>query len=80
MPIESVAGLIDALRQYRILDSAQLEALGRIQATFPEPRALARELVQRDWLTPYQVNQLFQDKAAELVLGSYVVLLSLIHI
>src|SRR5262245_51042711 len=75
MPLESVASLIEALRQYRLLESAQLdEVVKTLQNKFSEPQALARELVQRDWLTPYQVNQLFQDKAAELVLGSYVVL------
>ena len=37
-------------------------------------RELARQLVQRGWLTPYQVNQLLLGRAAELILGSYVLL------
>ena len=35
---------------------------------------LTRELVQRGWLTPYQVNHLFQGKENQLTLGSYVLL------
>jgi WD40 repeat protein/serine/threonine protein kinase len=35
---------------------------------------LARELIGRGWLTPFQVNHLFLDKGDELLLGSYVLL------
>src|SRR5207245_2837036 len=41
---------------------------------FPDARALARELVQRGWLTPFQVNQLFLGRGQDLLLGSYVLL------
>jgi serine/threonine-protein kinase len=41
---------------------------------FSEPRALARELVRRSWVTPYQVNQLFLGRERDLVLGPYVLL------
>src|SRR5262249_12204146 len=37
-------------------------------------RVLARDLIQRGWLTPYQVNQLFQDRGQQLVVESYVLL------
>jgi serine/threonine protein kinase len=37
-------------------------------------RALARELVERNWITPYQANQLLQGRGAGLVLGPYRVL------
>lgn len=66
---------IDALRQYRLLDSQQLSELSRkIQPKFREPKALGRELLRRGWLTPYQVNQLLQERGQELLLGSYVLL------
>ncbi len=42
--------------------------------TFRDPRTLAGELVRRGWLTPYQVNQLFQGRAAQLVLGPFLLL------
>jgi serine/threonine-protein kinase len=75
MPFDSVAGLADVLRQTRLLQPAQLEELTRdLLDSFPEPQALARELVRRGWLTPYQVNALFQGRGPELLLGSYVLL------
>jgi serine/threonine-protein kinase len=75
MPITSVANLVDILRQYQLLEPAQQDELVRtLQARFPEPRGLARELVQRGWLTPYQVNQLFQDEGENLILGHYAML------
>jgi serine/threonine-protein kinase len=74
MPIDSVVSLLDALRQTRLLPPAQWEEVLRLQGQLPDPRALARELVRRGWLTPYQVNQLFQGRGEELLLGSYVLL------
>jgi serine/threonine protein kinase len=75
MPIASVAALLHLLDEYGLVDPEQrphLAALG--QAGPRDPRAFAREVVQRGWLTPYQINQLFQDNGASLLLGSYVVL------
>jgi serine/threonine-protein kinase len=74
MPLDTVAGLIDAARACRLLEPAQLNELAGWQGRFAEPRALARELIRRGWLTAYQVNQLFRDKGAGLVLGQYVLL------
>ena len=67
------ADLIAQLRQYRLLEPAQLEELERGPAAqFPKPKGLARELMRRGWLTPYQVNQLFTDRGQTLLLGSYI--------
>src|SRR5215472_3950098 len=75
MPITSAPGLLDALRGHRVLEPAQLEELTNdLQNRFPDSRALARELLQRGWVTPYQVNQLLQGRGAELVLGPYLLL------
>ncbi len=75
MAIASVAAFVDALRQHKLLEPSQLEELtGTLQTNFTDPRALAGELVQRGWLSSYQVNQLFQGKGHELLLGSYVLL------
>lgn len=41
---------------------------------FSDGRLLARELIQRDLLTPYQANQLLTGKGAPLVVGPYQVL------
>jgi tRNA A-37 threonylcarbamoyl transferase component Bud32 len=75
MALDSVAHLVQLLRQYRVLEPAQDgELAGNLLPLFAEPKALARELVRRGWLTPYQVNALFQGRAGELLLGHYVLL------
>src|SRR5262245_38754058 len=75
MPIASVADLVDTLRHTQLLTRPQQDELARaLQPRFTEPRALARELIQRDWLTPFQINQVFQDRARDLVLGPYLLL------
>ncbi len=75
MPVDSVADLAESLRRGRLLDAAQLDELTRqLLPRFPDPKAMARDLVKRGWLTPYQVNQIFQGRADDLLLGSYVVL------
>jgi serine/threonine protein kinase len=74
MTIASVAELVDSLRGSRLLEPAQLQELPALETRFPEPKALARELVKRGWLTPYQVNALFQGQGPGLLLGSYVLL------
>jgi serine/threonine-protein kinase len=73
--VMSVAEFSDAVRQNRLLEPEQQDELVRtLQAKFPESRALARQLIQLGWLTPYQVNQVFQGKGATLVMGSYIIL------
>ena len=74
MSIASVDGLVETLRQLRLLELAELEELPALQASFPQPKALARELSKRGWLSPYQANQLFQGHGQQLVLGTYVLL------
>jgi serine/threonine protein kinase/tetratricopeptide (TPR) repeat protein len=75
MPLDTVAALVDALRQYRILEPHHLAELQRdLQGKFTDPRALAKELIQRGWLTPFQINRLFQGKGQELILSSYVLI------
>jgi serine/threonine-protein kinase len=74
MPPPSAADLLDALQRSHLLDPAQMAELPRFQARFAEPRALARELFRRGWLTAYQANQLWQGRGAGLVLGSYLLL------
>lgn len=75
MFIDSVAAFIETLRDTRLLDAEQMEELKvRLRPQFREAGALAKELIQRDWLTPYQVNQLYQGRGCDLVLGSYVLL------
>ena len=63
---------IHDLRQNQLLTAAQLaEITGLPAAGAADPRPLAKELLQRGWLTPYQVNQVVQGRGKELVLGPY---------
>jgi serine/threonine protein kinase len=73
MPISSVTGLLDVLRQYHLLEPEQLDELARGAAP-EQPKALAAGLIRRGWLTPYQANQILQGRARELLLESYVLL------
>jgi serine/threonine-protein kinase len=75
MPVASAADLLDVLRRDRLLDAAQLAEAARAPgAGLADARGLARELVRRGWLTPYQVNQLFRPDGRPLLVGSYVLL------
>ncbi|HEY7311489.1 MAG TPA: protein kinase [Gemmataceae bacterium] len=74
MSIRTGSDLLDALRRSGVLDAAQLDSLTRDALAAADPRALARELLRRDWLTPYQANQLLQGHGADLVLGPYLLL------
>jgi serine/threonine-protein kinase len=76
MPTD-LASLVEILRQHRLLDADQLAALPHLQAQHPEPRALAKELVRRGWLTPYQANRIISDEVKSLLLGPYVLLAKL---
>jgi serine/threonine-protein kinase len=74
MPIQSVADFLEALRASGLLAPANLAEMLRHQARFADARALARQLIDKGWLTPFQVNYLFQGRSQELTLGPYVLL------
>jgi serine/threonine protein kinase len=75
MSISNVTTLIDALRTNGLVQPEELEEItyqSRTRCT--EPRSLAKFLVQRGWLTVYQMNQLLLGQGHELALGPYRVL------
>lgn len=75
MTFPCVDAFVEVLCQCELLAPAQLEAIrGDIAKQLPNPRVLAQELLRQGWLTPFQVNQLFLGRAADLLLGHYVVL------
>lgn len=74
MAVDSIANLVRILKKYQLLDAEQFKELAALQNRYPDPKALARALVVRGLLTPYQVNQIFLGKYADLSLGSYVLL------
>jgi serine/threonine-protein kinase len=75
MSIQTVPDFVGAVRAGSLLNDKQVDVLTReLLPRLGEPRAIARELVRRDWLTPYQVNQVFLGRGHELVLGPYVLM------
>jgi serine/threonine protein kinase len=75
MSLASVAGLVDALRDHGLLNAEQLALVrGTLVAQYQEPQELAWEMLRRGWLTQFQIKRLFQGRAAELVLGPYLIL------
>jgi serine/threonine protein kinase len=67
--------LLDQLRENALLQPAQLEQLARLpEAQDPDPRALARQVFQRGWLTRYQLSQVAQGRGKELRIGPYLIL------
>jgi serine/threonine protein kinase len=73
--MDPVTSFVELLGQCRLLEPPQWEELNHaLKRRFHEPHALAKELLQRGWLSPYQVNQVFQGRGGDLVLGSYVLL------
>src|SRR5262249_10182825 len=74
MPITSVAALLQLLDRYELVDHEQRSELRRIvQKHAQDLRGFARELLQRGWLTPYQINQLIADHGDSLLVGTYIV-------
>jgi serine/threonine-protein kinase len=72
MPDSTPADLLAFLQEQGFLTARQVQALGGPGgAAFADGRAIARELVDRGWLTPYQANQLLQGRGGDLVLGPY---------
>src|SRR4051812_41378328 len=63
--------MLDWLAQFQFLTPAQADELRPLIPGFSDSHSFAKDLIRRDWLTPYQVNQILQGKHDQLVLGSY---------
>src|SRR5262245_20326463 len=75
MAISTSAELAEALRCTQLLEPAQLDEISlRLIPSGTGLPQLAQELVQRGWLTTYQIDLLAFGRGAELVLGPYVIL------
>jgi serine/threonine-protein kinase len=75
MGITCANSLVDLLRECQLVDADQSIELARLgEAYSGDARALAHELIQRGWLTPYQVNQLLRGMGRELLVSPYVLL------
>src|SRR5947207_3613032 len=75
MKIVTVYDLLKELQDHKLLQPDQLDELTpEIVSRFGNVRLLAKYLLQRGWLSIYQMNQLFQGRAQDLVLGPYRIL------
>src|SRR5260370_23579385 len=75
MSVPSPAELLAFLQEHGFLTPLQVQTLGAAGGTiFVDGRALGRDLVDRQWLTPYQANQLLQGQGEDLLLGPYRIL------
>jgi serine/threonine protein kinase len=72
--LPTVDSLLETLRSLPLLSESQLGTLLQDRSRFADARMLARHLLEQAWLTPYQVNQLVAGRAADLVLGPYILL------
>jgi serine/threonine protein kinase len=69
VPLQPVE-LLDWLERNQFLTAHQVHELRPLLAKFADARALAADLIQRNWVTPYQVNQILLDRGDQLVLGA----------
>ncbi len=63
--------LIAFLTQYQFLSSSQGETLNQDRFRFVSSVQVCGELVQRNWLTPYQQSQLLSGNGEKLIISSY---------
>jgi serine/threonine-protein kinase len=73
-PIVSVAAFLDTLRRGPLLGMNSEVVLAEMAGRFTDARALGKEFLQRNLLTPYQVNQMLQGRGYDLLVGPYVLL------
>ena len=72
MSVPTPAELLAFLQEHGFLTLPQVQQLrGGSDTQFADARVLARELVDRNWLTPYQANQLLLGRGNDLLVGSY---------
>ncbi|OAI52786.1 hypothetical protein AYO44_16435 [Planctomycetaceae bacterium SCGC AG-212-F19] len=75
MAVNSADSFADTLRAIPLLTSAQQAEMQRdLKPRCLDAKALARQLMQRGWLTSYQVNQLLLGRGPQLMLGPYLLL------
>src|SRR6266446_6624008 len=75
MAITSCNALVELLRRHELLAPEDLAHVVRASKVLTAtPRSLAKSMLQRGWLTVFQINQLMSGHGQELVFGPYHVL------
>jgi serine/threonine-protein kinase len=74
-PGPSFTQFMQGIRDSGALSPGQLWDLERLLPLgLPDVHVAAKALLERGWMTPYQINQIYRGRAGHLVLGSYLVL------
>lgn len=66
----TASDLLNRLGENHLLHAPQIEELRAQLSNFNDAQTLAQELVQRNWLTPHQVDQVLQGNGDPLVVGA----------
>jgi hypothetical protein len=75
--MNSVDSLLNALRRSELLAPEQIEQIVQeLVPVCPDAESILRYLVEIDWLTVYQSNQLLSRRGNELTFGPYQILRS----
>jgi WD40 repeat protein/serine/threonine protein kinase len=75
MAADCVPSLLERLRESDLLEAAQLEELARLpEAQNADPKVLGRVVLQRGWLTRFQITAAAQGRGKELRVGPYLLL------
>jgi serine/threonine-protein kinase len=77
VPILSLPDFVRQVRSLELVDPTVLDKVLQEKTSNPgedDAHALARTLMARSYLTPYQVNHLLRGRGQELVIGQYVLL------
>ncbi len=69
--VQSPSELLQWLVDNQFLPEQQAVELRAQLASFPERHALVKDLIRRNWLTPYQANQILTDNGPALVFGPF---------
>ena len=73
--LKQLVTFLDAIRCSCLLKPAQIEQITSwITDDSPDPQAIAREIVQRGWLTAFQVKLFWKNRGGELFLGQFATL------
>ena len=75
MAAATISTFVEGLFQSQLLDAEQQDEVLRLQETVQNVRELAQDLLRREWLTAYQINQIFLGRGQDLILGPYLLLL-----
>lgn len=74
MPLATTASMIHFLEQARLLSGSQLAEVKSSFSKLGQPQQFAQALLNRGWLTSFQAKYLLNGRAAELVVGPYILL------